>query len=365
MRAEPASLELRIDYQFSHAELLRRALTHSSLANESHTGASSPLNDNEQLEFLGDSVLGFLVAEALVRRFPEYREGELSRLKAHLVSAAHLHGVARRLDLGGYLELGRSEEMSGGRAKKTLLVDALEAIIAAIWLDGGLEAARSFVAAHVLDAPFSGDEEAGTDIQPAITNFKSALRGTGAGAQAAAAALHHCAGARPGALQDVHGRGAGGQGLGRTGRRPHQEDRRAEGGARSLRAAAARGVPGFAARRAPTMEPARQHERLHEPGGIRQHRKIRKAFLVVPRHADHPVPHAGSLPGGAEHRPRPRSRLRHGLLLAPASDRTRLAGRALGFQLARPSLRARDGRRTRGAGRYQEASLCRTAPSTW
>ena len=175
MRAEPASLELRIDYQFSHAELLRRALTHSSLANESHTGASSPLNDNEQLEFLGDSVLGFLVAEALVRRFPEYREGELSRLKAHLVCAAHLHGVARRLDLGGYLELGRGEEMSGGRTKKTLLVDALEAVIGAVFLDGGLEAARSFVAAHVLDAPFSGDEEAGTDIQPAIANFKIAL----------------------------------------------------------------------------------------------------------------------------------------------------------------------------------------------
>jgi len=176
MGAEPASLELRIGYQFSHAELLRRALTHSSLANESHMGVSSPLNDNEQLEFLGDSVLGFLVAEALVRRFPHYREGELSRLKAHLVSAAHLHGVARRLDLGGYLELGRSEEMSGGRAKKTLLVDALEAVIAAVYLDGGLEAARSFIAAQVLDAPFSGDEEAGTDIQPAIANFKSALQ---------------------------------------------------------------------------------------------------------------------------------------------------------------------------------------------
>jgi ribonuclease-3 len=176
MPAEPASLELRIDYQFSHAELLRRAVTHSSLANESHTGAGSPLDDNEQLEFLGDSVLGFLVAEALVRRFPECREGELSRLKSHLVCAAHLHGVARRLDLGGYLELGRSEEMTGGRAKKTLLVDALEAIIAAIFLDGGLEAARRFVTAHILDAPFSADEEAGTDIQPAIANFKSALQ---------------------------------------------------------------------------------------------------------------------------------------------------------------------------------------------
>src|SRR5262249_54967268 len=129
-----------------------------------------------QLEFLGDSVLGFLIAEALVLRFPEYREGELSRLKAHLVSAAHLHGVARRLDLGRYLDLGRSEEMSGGRAKKTLLVDGLEAVIAAVSLDGGHEAARSLVSGHVLDAPYSGDEDAGTDIQPAITNFKSALQ---------------------------------------------------------------------------------------------------------------------------------------------------------------------------------------------
>src|SRR4029077_10120698 len=80
------------------------------------------------------------------------------------------------LELGSYLELGRSEEMSGGRAKKTLLVDGLEAIMAAIYLDGGVEAARAFVALHVLDAPFCGDEEAGTDIQPAITNFKSALQ---------------------------------------------------------------------------------------------------------------------------------------------------------------------------------------------
>jgi ribonuclease-3 len=156
--------------------LLRRALTHSSLANEAHTGPSSTLNDNEQLEFLGDSVLGFLVAEALVRRFPECREGELSRLKAHLVCAAHLHGVARRLDLGGYLELGRGEEMSGGRAKKTLLVDALEALIAAIYLDGGIEPARAFVCGHILDAPFAADEDAGTDVQPAIANFKSVLQ---------------------------------------------------------------------------------------------------------------------------------------------------------------------------------------------
>jgi ribonuclease-3 len=184
MRAELASLEARIGYRFSNPELLRRALTHSSLANESRVGPISTLNDNEQLEFLGDSILGFVVAEALVHRFPESHEGELSRLKAHLVSAAHLHGVARRLDLGSCLDLGRSEEMSGGRSKKTLLVDALEALIAAIYLDGGqngnmgggAEAVRTFVAAQVLDAPASSDQDGGPGAQPEITNYKSALQ---------------------------------------------------------------------------------------------------------------------------------------------------------------------------------------------
>jgi ribonuclease-3 len=175
VRAELATLELRLHHQFSNPELLRRALTHSSLANESRSGPGA-LHDNEQLEFLGDSILGFLVSEALVQRAPESREGELSRQKAHLVSAAHLHGVARRLDLGSFLDLGRSEEMSGGRAKKTLLVDGLEAVIAAIYLDAGIEAAKRFVFDHVLDAPMDSDEDAGTDIQPAITNFKSALQ---------------------------------------------------------------------------------------------------------------------------------------------------------------------------------------------
>ncbi len=169
-------MEARIGYRFSDAELLRRALTHSSLANETRTGPGSPQGDNEQLEFLGDSILGFLVAEILVLRNPGFHEGELSQLKAHLVSAAHLHGVARRLDLGECLELGRSEEMSGGRAKKTLLVDGLEALIAAVYLDGGIEVARSFISEHVLDAPPAGDEEFGFETHPSITNFKSALQ---------------------------------------------------------------------------------------------------------------------------------------------------------------------------------------------
>lgn len=176
MPEEVSSLERKVDHHFSDPSLLRRALTHSSLANETRAASGMPALDNEELEFLGDSVLGFLIAEALVRRFPDFKEGDLSRMKAHLVSAAHLHGVARRLDLGNYLELGRSEEMSGGRSKKTLLVDALEAVIAALYLDGGVETARAFVAKHVLDAPVFADEDAGTDIQPAITNFKSALQ---------------------------------------------------------------------------------------------------------------------------------------------------------------------------------------------
>ncbi len=97
------------------------------------------------MEFLGDAVLGFLVSEALVRRFPSYPEGRLSALKGRLVSAAHLYDLALELELGKYLYLGRGEEMSGGRVKRRLLVDCLEALIAAIYLDGGVEPATAFV----------------------------------------------------------------------------------------------------------------------------------------------------------------------------------------------------------------------------
>ena len=175
MRAELALLEAALDYRFASPELLRRALTHSSAAHESQGGGSQD-RDNERLEFLGDSILGFLTSEALVARHPESSEGDLSRLRAHLVSAAHLYNVACALDLGRYLELGRSEEMSGGRAKKTLLVDALEALIAAVYLDGGMEPARSFVAARVLNAATSREAVADPEIEASITNFKSALQ---------------------------------------------------------------------------------------------------------------------------------------------------------------------------------------------
>ena|SRR5690242_9133797 len=175
MRAELASLESRINHRFSDPEMLLRALTHSSHANEARSGVASS-EHNERLEFLGDSILGFLISEALMERFPKYREGDLSRLKAHLVSAVHLYGVARRLDLGSYLKLGRSEEMGGGRSKRTLLVDALEAVIAAIYLDGGIEPVRQFVAMHVLNAPPHDGDTTDAEVSSGITNFKGALQ---------------------------------------------------------------------------------------------------------------------------------------------------------------------------------------------
>lgn len=150
MAGDPDALEEKLGYSFRDRGLLVRALTHRSWAFENAVGQHAVLESNEQLEFLGDAVLGFLASEILFRQFPELDEGRLSQLKARLVSAGHLHEMALRVDLGAYLRLGRGEEVSGGRAKKTLLGDALEAVIAAIYLDGGLAAARAFVLAHVL-----------------------------------------------------------------------------------------------------------------------------------------------------------------------------------------------------------------------
>src|SRR5215831_12627773 len=140
MRVDPEALENSTGYRFQDREILRRALTHSSHVHEkSALEDVNGLRDNEQLEFLGDAVLGFLISEALVAKNPTQREGRLSKAKAHLVSATHLYEVAQKLDIGKYLQLGRGEEMSGGRMKRTLLVDALEALIAGIYLDGGME----------------------------------------------------------------------------------------------------------------------------------------------------------------------------------------------------------------------------------
>ncbi|MEO7651587.1 MAG: ribonuclease III domain-containing protein, partial [Bryobacteraceae bacterium] len=155
MRVELESLESVVGYHFRDRRILLRALTHSSHVHEQSNAdgggeSEMPNGDNEQLEFFGDAVLGFLISEALYRKFPAFSEGSLSKLKAHLVSAAHLFEVAQKLEIGKYLFLGRGEEMSGGRSKKTLQVDGLEALIAGMCLDGGVEAARDFVTRHVL-----------------------------------------------------------------------------------------------------------------------------------------------------------------------------------------------------------------------
>ncbi len=171
MGAELEALEAVLGHSFSDRELLTRALTHRSRAFEA-AGGEQTAADNEQLEFLGDSILGFLVSEDLIRRCPGDSEGRLSKLKAHLVSATHLYSVAQRLDLGSHLRLGRGEERSGGRQKAALLADALEAVIAAIYLDGGLEQAREFVVGQVV-GEFDPSDTAGA---LAIVDHKSALQ---------------------------------------------------------------------------------------------------------------------------------------------------------------------------------------------
>ena len=142
-----------MEYSFRERDVLVRALTHKSHPAEQTTlepVAKTTASDNEQLEFFGDAILGFLVSEALFERFPAYSEGKLSKLKSWLVSATYLHTAAEGLRLGDALRLGRGEEMSGGRAKKAILANALEAVLAAVYLDGGMDAARAFVRGRIL-----------------------------------------------------------------------------------------------------------------------------------------------------------------------------------------------------------------------
>lgn len=137
------ALETRLGYRFRDRGLLEHALTHKSKAHEDPSGGVA---DNESLEFLGDAVLGLVVAEALFRAFPGYSEGQKSKIKANLVSTAALAEMAEHLGLGEHMILGRGEEKTGGRRKQALLADTCEALIAAIYLDGGLEPARQFLA---------------------------------------------------------------------------------------------------------------------------------------------------------------------------------------------------------------------------
>jgi ribonuclease-3 len=176
MEPDLAAFMARMGYRFRDAGLLTRALTHRSriheITGQTQGGAPAAPSDNEQLEFLGDAVLGFLVSDALIGRYPSYPEGQLSKLKARIVSEQHLHQTALALGLGEFLILGRGEELSGGRLKRALLSDALEALIAGIYLDGGVEAARAFVVGKVI-----GDyEPPGPDS--GLSDFKSELQQT-------------------------------------------------------------------------------------------------------------------------------------------------------------------------------------------
>ncbi|MFL6449286.1 MAG: ribonuclease III [Bryobacteraceae bacterium] len=171
MSAPLELLEERLDYRFRNRSLLFHALTHRSWSVE-HRDISSALGDNERLEFLGDSVLGFVVSEALLDRFPGESEGQLSQRKAHLVSSNHLYACALELKLGEFLLLGKGEEQNGGRARRTVLANAVEAVIAAMHLDGGLEPVREFIRRTVLREQNEGSEPA----SGAAPNYKSVLQ---------------------------------------------------------------------------------------------------------------------------------------------------------------------------------------------
>jgi ribonuclease III len=135
-------LETLMGYDFRSQELLLQALTHRSFVNEHE---AEKLRNNESLEFLGDSILGFLISARIFQNYPELNEGELSKMKAYLVSAANLVKLAEGIRLGEFVRLSRGEEKTGGRSKRAIVVDAYEAIIGAIYLDGGVEAASGFV----------------------------------------------------------------------------------------------------------------------------------------------------------------------------------------------------------------------------
>ena len=169
--AEFEPLERVIGYRFRDRGLLEHALTHRSRV---HEDASGGVFDNESMEFLGDSILGFVIADMLFREFPQHNEGQKSKLKASIVSAASLARLGDRIDLGSYLILGRGEEKTGGRRKLALIADSYEALIAASYLDGGVDPARSFIerqfAELIAEARRTGAEAAFT------ADYKSALQ---------------------------------------------------------------------------------------------------------------------------------------------------------------------------------------------
>jgi len=143
LESERAELESGLGYHFRDASLIELAMTHSSRYGESRESGAPA--SNERLELLGDSVLGLVITDQLTLKFPDWSLGRLNRAKAYLVSAVMLCSVARRLDLGRYLQLGAGEDRTGGREKPRLLADAFEAVVAAIYRDGGMEPAGEFV----------------------------------------------------------------------------------------------------------------------------------------------------------------------------------------------------------------------------
>jgi ribonuclease III len=158
-------LEGRLGYTFRDRTLLEEALTHSSAANE----LSGGIADNQRLEFFGDSILGFLISHLLFVRFPTAREGDLTRMRAALVDEPNLALIAERLELGSFLLLGKGEEKSGGREKRSILADASEALIAAVFLDGGIVAAR-----RVVKQLFGNLDDAG--LSGSSRDYKSELQ---------------------------------------------------------------------------------------------------------------------------------------------------------------------------------------------
>jgi ribonuclease-3 len=173
MGASVELLEQRIGYRFQDRTLIERALTHRSWsADRPSPREQGGRCDNEQLEFLGDAVLGFVVSEALLKQYPTADEGQLSQWKAHLVSASYLFQCARSIQLGDYLVLGKGEERNGGRERRTLLANAFEAVIAAIYLDGGFEPARDFILTRVL--MHLDDQHDLSSLE--LSNYKSILQ---------------------------------------------------------------------------------------------------------------------------------------------------------------------------------------------
>jgi len=181
---DEAELQKRLGYSFTSPVLLERALTHSSAIPELRAalleGAANAAlaEDNERLEFLGDAVLELLASEYLLTNFPEWTEGQLSKSRARMVNARSLEVAARRLQLGEYLRLGRGEEKTGGREKPTLLADAFEAIVAAVYLDGGLDPARSLLKRALFEHALleDGERMAESDRKSALQEF---LQGRG------------------------------------------------------------------------------------------------------------------------------------------------------------------------------------------